>query len=151
MFCRISMCFSWGSSSSLGHPLVHKPSLCLLSPQVLCVSLFFLTIFLTYLLFGLDLRCCEHFFSSCGDGGYSPLPCAGFSLRWLLLSPTTSSVVCGLQQLWLKGFSSCNSRTLEHRLRSCGAWVSLIHGMWGSSQTGDRTRVSCIGRWILYH
>ena len=45
--------------------------------------------------------------------GYSPLRCAGFSLRWLLLSGSTGS-----RRL---GFSSCGSQALEHRLSSCGA------------------------------
>ena len=40
---------------------------------------------------------------------------------------------------------------LEHRLTHCGVWAWLTLGMWLSSWTGDRTRVSCIGRRILYH
>ena len=28
------------------------------------------------------------------------------------------------------GLSSCGSRALEHRLSSCGAWASLLHGTW---------------------
>ena len=28
------------------------------------------------------------------------------------------------------GFSSCSSWGLEHMLSSCGAWASLLHGMW---------------------
>ena len=34
-------------------------------------------------------------------------------------------------------------------LNSCGSWVQLWHV--GSSQTRDRTRVSCIDRWIPVH
>ena len=54
--------------------------------------------------------------------GDSSLPCAGFSLRWLLL-------------LWYMGsrcmgFSSCGSWALECRLSSCGAWAQLFRGMW---------------------
>ena len=48
------------------------------------------------------------------------------------------------------GFSSCGSWALEHRLSSCGSdLVALWHA--GSSQTRNRTPVSCIGKWILYH
>ena len=28
------------------------------------------------------------------------------------------------------GFSCCGARALLRRLRSCGAWASLLHGMW---------------------
>ena len=47
------------------------------------------------------------------SGGYSSLPCVGFSLRWLLL----------LQSMGARhaGFSSCGSWALERRLSSCGA------------------------------
>ena len=41
------------------------------------------------------------------------LRCAGFSLPWLLLLPSTGSRRVG--------FSSCGSRALERRLSSCGA------------------------------
>ena len=29
-----------------------------------------------------------------------------------------------------RGLSSCGSRPLERRLRSCGAWALLLRGMW---------------------
>ena len=44
------------------------------------------------------------------SGGYSLLPCTGFSLRWLLLLQSPGA-----------GFSSCASWALERRLSSCGA------------------------------
>ena len=47
------------------------------------------------------------------SGGYSSLWCAGFSLRWLLLLPSTGSTRAG--------FSSCGTWALECRLSSCGA------------------------------
>ena len=47
--------------------------------------------------------------------GYSSLLCAGFSLRWLLLSWSKGSRRVG--------FSSCGSRALERRLSSCGTWA----------------------------
>ena len=63
------------------------------------------------------------------SGGYSSLRCTGFSLRWLSCCKawalgTRASVVvaCGL--------SSCGSRALEHRLRSCGARAQLLRSMW---------------------
>ena len=48
-------------------------------------------------------------------------------------------------------FRSCGSRALEHSLGSCGALglVALWHVP--SSWIKDQTRVSFIGRWILYH
>ena len=45
--------------------------------------------------------------------GYALLPCAGFSLQWLLLLQSMGSRRAG--------FSSCGSRALECRLSSCGA------------------------------
>ena len=54
--------------------------------------------------------------------GYSSLLCAGFSLRWLLLSWSKGSRRVG--------FSSCGSRALERRLSSCGTWAQLLHCMW---------------------
>ena len=56
------------------------------------------------------------------SGGYSSLPCKGFSLRWLLLLRNTGSR--------RTGFSSCGSQALEHRLSSCGTWALLHRGMW---------------------
>ena len=75
------------------------------------------------------------------SGGYSSLRCTGFSLRQLLLLRSTGSRCAG--------FSSCGSRALERRLRSCGGFVAPLHV--GSSLTRVRTRVPCIGRWILNH
>ena len=48
------------------------------------------------------------------SGGYSSLPCAGFSLQWLLLLQSTGSRHTG--------FGSCGSQALEHRVSS-GAWA----------------------------
>ena len=83
----------------------------------------------------------------------SSLPCAGFSPlaasrgysrgAWAFLTAVPSCVAeHGPKAL---GFSSCSSRALEHRLSSCGIWQV------GSSRIRDRIRVSCIGRWILFH
>ena len=58
--------------------------------------------------------------------------CVGFFL----------GVVCG-------GFSCC-SQALEHRLNSYGTGLIPPQRV-GSAWNRDGTRVSCIGRWILYH
>ena len=74
----------------------------------------------------------------------------GFSLRWLLLLQSTGSRACGLrscgtraQQFWLPGFRA-QAQYLWH-----SGLVALKHVE--SSQIRDRTHVSCISRWILYH
>ena len=61
-------------------------------------------------------------FSSCGGWGLYLLPCAGFSLWWLLLLQSSVSRCVGL--------SSCGSRALERRLSSCGTWAQLLHSIW---------------------
>ena len=69
---------------------------------------------------------------------------SGFSLRWLLLLGSTGSRT--------RGLSSCSSRTLEHRLNRYGTVEGLVAPLHvGSSQTRDRTHVSCIGRRTLHH
>ena len=46
-----------------------------------------------------------------------------------------------------EGFSSCSSWALEN------LWHTGFDVLWhvGSSQTGDQTRISCLGRRVLYH
>ena len=81
------------------------------------------------------------------SGGHSSLQCTGFSLRWLLLLWSTGSRhVC---------FSSCGTRAQWPWLVGPRAQAQqLCHTNLlaprhvGSSRTRDRTRVSCIGRWI---
>ena len=46
------------------------------------------------------------------------------------------------------GFSCCGAQALKHRLSSCGTQVPWYVE---SSRIRDRTRVSYIGNWILYH
>ena len=81
--------------------------------------------------------------------GYSLLRCAGFSLQWLLLLQSTGSRCVGFssgtraQQLWLAG-----SRAQTQQLWCTGLVAPRYVG---SSRTRDRTRVACIGRWILNH
>ena len=74
----------------------------------------------------------------------------GFSLRWLLLLQSTGSRRAGFsscgtwaQQFWLSG-----SRVQAPQLWRTGL-AAPRHV--GSSRTGARTRVPCIGRWILNH
>ena len=82
--------------------------------------------------------------------GFLQLRCVGFSLRWLLLLWSTGSrhmgfSSCGTwaQQLWLVG-----SRAQAQQLWRTGL-VAPQHV--GSSWARARTRVPCIGRWILNH
>ena len=84
------------------------------------------------------------------SGGCSSLRCAGFSLRWPLLLRSTGSRHAGFsscstwaQQLWVTG-SRAQAKQLWHT-----GLVAPQHV--GSSWTRARTRVPCIGRWILNH
>ena len=52
-----------------------------------------------YLLAVLALGCCVGFSLIAVSGDYSPLPCAGFSMRWLLPLTSTGSRAHRLQQL----------------------------------------------------
>ena len=100
------------------------------------------------------------------SGDYSLLQGVAFSLWWLLLLRSMGSRhadfsscstwaqqlqhvgprMHGLQQLQHVGFSSCGMRAQQLWHTGLGA---LRHV--GSSWTRDRTRVPCIGRWILNH
>ena len=108
--------------------------------------IYFMYLFLT----ALGLRCCARAFSSCSERGLLSVAVCSFSLWWLLLLQSTGSRHMG--------FSSCGSWALERRLSSCSlraqqlcrtGLVAPLHV--GSSRTRDRTRVPCIGRWILNH
>ena len=93
-------------------------------------------ILLTYLFsVALDLRCFAWAFSSCST---QASPCSGFSC-------------CRAQTRGHVGFSSCGSQALGHRLSRCGAGALAALRHVGSSWTRYRTRVSYIGRQILYH
>ena len=116
-------------------------------------SLFLLLINLFILfLAALGLRCCAWAFSSCGEQGLLFVAvrwashCSGFSCCGAWALGVWASVLVA------RGLSSCSSRALERRLRSCGARAYLLCGMWdlpGSSR--DQTHVPCIGRWVLHH
>ena len=66
--------------------------------------------------------------------------CGGLSCHGARALGTWATVVVA------RGLSSYGSQALEHRLSSCGARAQLLHGMWASSRTRDRTHVPCIGR-----
>ena len=109
---------------SVGHLYVFFVKM---SIQILCpffnwvVFLFFFKL-INLFLAALGLCCCGFSLVEVSRG-YSSLLCAGFSLRWLLSSPSTGS-------------SSCGSRALEHRLSSCGAQAWLLRGMWDLPRPG---------------
>ena len=82
----------------------------------------------------------------------------GFSLvvaRGLLIAVASLVVEHGFWSVGASvvaahGLKGCGSWALGHRLNSCGIWhVAPWHV--GSSWIRDWTRVSCIGRRILYH
>ena len=60
---------------------------------------------------------------------YSSLQCTGFSLQWLLLLWSTGSRHAGVRAVACS-LNSRGMRGLEHRLSSCGAWASVLRGMW---------------------
>ena len=75
--------------------------------------------FIYLFLAALGLRCCARA-SHCG--GFC---CCGAQA---LGARASGVVACGLR--------SCGSRALEHRLSSCGARASLLHGMWHLPRPG---------------
>ena len=79
----------------------------------------------------LGLRFCARAFSSCGKRG--PL---FITVRGPLIIVASLVVEHRLQ---------------TRRLSNCGSRAQLLRGMWDHSQTRARTRVPCIGRWILNH
>ena len=76
------------------------------------------------------------------SGGYSSLPCAGFSLWWLLLLWSTDSRQAS--------FSSWGLQALEHRLNSYGAQAWLIRGMWDLPEPGlEPVSAALVGRFLI--
>ena len=93
-----------------------------------------------FFLAALGLCCCTRAFSSCGERVLLFIAVCRLLitvLQWLLLWSTGSRRA---------GFSSCGTRA---RYLWCTGLVAQQHV--GSSQTRARTRVPCIGRWILNH
>ena len=84
----------------------------------------------------LGLCCCVRAFSSCSEWGLLFIVVRGLLTVLASLIAEHRLQVCGLQQLWHVGFSSCGSWALEHRLSSCGTWAQLLHGMWDLPRPG---------------
>ena len=72
----------------------------------------------------LSLHCGAGFFLVAASGGYSLV--AGS--RLLSLKSTGSRA--------FEHMCSHGSRAREHRMKSCGAWVSWLHGMWDLPESG---------------
>ena len=68
--------------------------------------------------------------------------CGGFSCGAGALGTQASVVVA-------RGFSSCGSQALEHRLSSCGSRASLLRGMWDLPGPGlEPLSSALIGRFL---
>ena len=95
----------------------------------------------------LDLHRCPRAFSNCDQRGIL------FIAMLALLIAVASRVAGrglsarGLQES-ARGLRCCSSWALERRLIRCGLVLPWHVGL---SQTGDQTRVSSLGRWILNH
>ena len=141
-------CVCWGgcfTEESPGpHPKALDPQAGLVCPHVcwgaghswgagrFCTGFSFVKF--VYFLDVLGLCCCRQAFSSCR---------ALASLQGLLLLWSADSRAAG--------FRGCGSWLPEHRLSSYGAQAVLLRWHVGSSQFRDPTRISCLGRQILYH
>ena len=83
----------------------------------------------------LGLHCCKGFSLVLVSRGYSWLQSMGFSLQWLSLQSTGSSVytcmcMCVRASVDMAhGLNRCGSRALEHMFNSCGAQAQLRHSM----------------------
>ena len=82
-----------------------------------------------------SLQCCGAFLRLWQVGATLQLPCAGFSLQWLLLLQSMSSRVLG-SVLVAPGLSSCGTWALECKLNGCGAQAWLLCGMWDLPRSG---------------
>ena len=104
--------------------------------------LFFFYNFIYLFILGCSRSSSPHgLFSHCGE--------LGLLLVVLWMSHCSDFSCCGAGALGFMGFGNYESQALEHQLNSWGAWAHLLHGV--PSQTRDHTRVTCIGRQILYH
>ena len=91
----------------------------------------------------LGLHCCTGFSLVVASGGYFFVVLLELLTEVASLVAKPGSGVHGLQELWFP----------DSRAQAQWLWyMGLIAPRCvGSSPTGDRTRVSCIDRWILYH
>ena len=74
-----------------------------------------------------------------------------FAQAFLWLWQVGATLHCGARAFSLPWFLllwSAGSRAFGHQ-QLCTGLVATWHV--GSSWTGDRTHVSCIGKWVLYH
>ena len=91
----------------------------------------------------LGLHCCP---------GFSLVAARGAALYGGAWASRCGGLRWGAQALEGAGFSGCGSWALS-RAQAQSLWFRSLVALWhvGSSRTRNRTRVSCIGRWILYH
>ena len=82
------------------------------------------------LLAALGLCCCACAFSSCGEQGLLFVVVRGLLIAVASLVAEHGLLGAQISVVVALRLSSCGSRALEHRLSSCGAWASLLHGMW---------------------
>ena len=73
----------------------------------------------------------KNFFFTFGCTGPSLL-CVGF----LQLQRAGATPCSGIQASHCCGFSCFRAWALEHGLSNCGAWASLLHGMWDLPEPG---------------
>ena len=76
------------------------------------------------------LHCCTRAFFSCGKRGLLFV-----AVHVLLIAVACLCYGARALGMWASvvvahGLSSCGSQALECRLSSCGAWASLLRGMW---------------------
>ena len=84
------------------------------------------------------------------SGGYSLFQCTGFSLQWPLLLRSTGSRHVGLSSC---GMQAQQLRLVGSTVQAQQLWCTGLVALWhvGSSQTGARTHVPCIGRQTPNH
>ena len=75
-------------------------------------------------------------FSGCGERGLLFVVVCRLVIVVASLVVEHGLQICGLQQLWHTGFSSCALRALERRFSSCGTQAQLLHSMWDPPRPG---------------
>ena len=78
--------------------------------------------------------------------------CVGSSLLFRLFSSCGAQGLLATCRVWAPhgcGFSHCSSRSLEHRLSSCGTQAWLLHSLWDLSGSGIEPMPSALaGRFL---
>ena len=79
--------------------------------------------------------------------GYSLLVCRLLIVAASFVAQARGHLGFSICSMWL---SSCNFWAPEHRLSSCGTWLSCseVHGL---IRNQGWSHVSCVSRWILYY